>query len=159
MKVRTGGRHSWRTPVVIGFDPGGTTGYCVIDTEGHVRAQGQFEGDDAAQTRQCRALLKGYRNVLMVLIEAYRIYPSALQAHTFSAVQPVQIIGRIKMLCEEFGFEYKEQMAGLVKPFFTTPRLKWYGAYIPKATHPNDAARHVLYWMVFTAKILGLPRE
>lgn len=143
---------------VIAFDPGGTTGYCVLDQSGTVEAQGEFGYDDAGQSIAIQDLLYTYRLRSFVVIESYRIFPSALQAHQYSAVQPVQMIGRIKTLCEEYDLEYKEQPPSH-KKFFTNQRLKSYGAYAKGMRHANDAARHALYYAVFTAKWLGLPKK
>ena len=144
--------------VVVAFDPGGTTGYCAMTSTGKCLKQGELTGSDQEQTSQVRRILFPYRQNAFVVIESYRIFPSALQQHTYSQVQPVQMIGRIKALCEELGIQYKEQPPSL-KKFFTAPRLRHYGVCPPKKPHAQDAARHALYYLVFKTKTVPLPKE
>jgi hypothetical protein len=105
-----------------------------------------------------KRLLTKYQKDTYVIIESYRIFASHLEQHTNSAVQPVQMIGRLKALCEILEIPYKEQPP-MLKGFFTTKRLKLYGCYIPKSPHACDAACHALYYLVFKLKVLKLPKE
>ena len=143
---------------VIAFDPGGTTGYCILAHDGSLIDQGQIPGADAEQGHKIQQLLKTHKRDSFVVIESYRVFAQALEAHINSRVQPVEMIGRIKATCDGLGTHYKEQPP-MLKKFFTTKRLKWYGCYARGQVHANDAACHALYYLVFTLKVLGLPPE
>ncbi len=137
--------------VLIAFDPGATTGFCVFEdtrfiTGGEVKDDLSLDGVLATYVPD------------LVLYESFRLFPNKAQAMIGSEFLPAQVIGTLRYLCKVRGVKMIEQPPMLKKFFMPVARLKYYGVDL-KSEHARDAARHILYYLVFKQKLLPLPKE
>jgi hypothetical protein len=59
-----------------------------------------------------------------------------------------EYIGVSKLFCQREGIVGREQTAGAGKGFVSDKKLKVMGWYHPGFKHANDAARHLVYYLV-----------
>lgn len=78
---------------VIGFDPGETTGFAILDQDGELLDFGQLKSMEALIEHLDRLDPTQFKQVI---IEAYRILPGKQMMHTGRPVVTEQIVGMIK---------------------------------------------------------------
>lgn len=133
---------------VLSFDPGGTTGWCVMDKQddkkmpGLLVERGGFPGWDDVE----ELIIKFKPDV--VTFEVFRLYAYKAQSKSWDTFLVVEVIGVIKFLCRKMGIEIVEQTPSQGKQFFNTDKLKALGLY-QSITHLNDATGHALYYLKF----------
>jgi hypothetical protein len=133
--------------IVIGLDPGETTGVCVL-TAGkaciyQIATKEIGPGGDAL----CD-ILEAY-DTAAVVCEDYRVYSWHSEDHKWAALHTPQIIGVIRYLCHKQNMPITMQMAQVAKVFCTDEKLKGLGMWVPGVTHGRDAARHAVYHALF----------
>lgn len=132
--------------IILGLDPGAKyTGYClfqVVDSHWGPVQRGTLEKWNCIEELILRADL--------VVYERYLIYDNKTAAHTFSTVEPVEVIGVVKWLCEKHRVEVKAYNAGGAKRFVTDKMLRDLDLWMPGKDnrHARDATRQVIYELV-----------
>lgn len=133
---------------VLSFDPGGTTGWCVMDKQddkkmpGILVERGDFPGWDKVDE-----LIQKFEPDV-VTYEVFRLYAYKAQSKSWDTFLVVEVIGVIKFLCRKYGIEIVEQTPSQGKQFFNTDKMKALGLY-QSVTHINDATGHALYFLKF----------
>jgi hypothetical protein len=147
---------------VVGFDPGGTTGWVAmvadpshLGTRPVLVASGQFP-----KWSKVSAIIKP--GIDVVVCESFGLFGHKAMSLIGDEMIASQVIGVIKARCEELGIEYVPQIPG-EKVFFMDRRLREYG-YVPERVtsmhndrHCMDAIRHVLFYLHFTKKVRVKP--
>ncbi len=87
-----------------------------------------------------------------------RYYPSAIVMEKFTItlatakkspqLDPLYIIGHIEAIAERDGITFATQTPAQAMSFATNEKLKAVGWYKPGAGHDNDAARHLMLWLI-----------
>ena len=132
---------------VLAVDPGLTTGWATwhYGEPGYfTQTEGQMEFLD-----QAVQILDIYQPE--VVCEAYII--TGETAKKSRQYEPLEIIGALRWECHRRGLPFKLQTPAQAKGFATDDKLKalgWYNA--SKGGHSNDAARHLLTYMVTQRK-------
>lgn len=128
--------------ILLGLDPGESTGFAVVDTEqestfvdglGAILEFGVMDG-----WREVERLIVAHKPNTIV-IEKFVLYPNRAAAQSYSPMIPSQVIGVIKYLAEQHGIPCIEQTASSGKSFMLSDELYTH-LYSP---HARDAARHV----------------
>ena len=126
--------------IVLGVDPGGTTGWAALKADTIV-AKGEIDGWDG--------LLEVIKNQKpnVIVFDEFRLYPWKAKHKSWSSFIEVEVIGVLKFLAKHFGIKAVGQGAQH-KKFFNDRRLKQMGLY-SSSPHIRDAIRHALYYMEF----------
>lgn len=146
---------------LVAFDPGGTTGVVICSGEGKLNKWYQFHQHELYHFLSVdiwRVAEQHGVGLRLSIIESFNLFPSKAKAKIGSSFPEVEVIGAIKYVMEQHGVEVITQPPGVKKFFMPVARLKYYG-YDIVGEHARDAARHALYYFVFKAKILPLPKE
>lgn len=131
------------TPLVLGVDPGGTTGWAVFDPESGGCASGEVEGRINCY-HQIRSFLSTGRP-FVVAYEPYRV--TAKTVKMSRQYDAFHIIGALEFLCETTGIPFYPQPNP--KTFSTDDKLRCLGWWHPTENgHANDATRVLLAWLV-----------
>lgn len=150
--------------VLLAFDPGETTGWCVFNGR-RLQAFGQINGIDvpdcALKIGELMAEWADCTNDLQVVYEEYRPYRDKIKIHINANLFTPQLIGAIRLQCRMMKLkEPHKHMAGTVKPFCTDDKLSEWGWYRKTAgqRHARDAIRHAAYYLLFhkTPKVVKL---
>lgn len=86
-----------------------------------------------------------------VVFENYRIYSWKSDAHQWSAVHTVKIVGFVQVLANMYKKEAHHRMASVAKNFMDDSKLKMLGLYdVSKGQkHARDALRHAALQVIF----------
>lgn len=128
------------------IDPGGTTGWCIIDYDFDNDAPPvlilteQTPGDRFPATLS-EILADGTMHIDLVVYERFRIHKGTVGS---SAVPVLKQIGKIEMVCDEYGVPYLNQPPNN-KSFFEN-RLRNFNMYPTGMEHARDAISHGLYY-------------
>lgn len=147
-------QEGWKPyPIVVAFDPGETTGYCVF-IEGVLHVAGQLNTETVKLgvpvIQKTLQTYKQFNDIpAMVVFEDYRIYSWKTDQHTWAALHTPQMLGVIEALCYVEGLETRRQMAQQPKQFCTDDKLKLWGYYRKGERHARDAIRHATYYLLF----------
>lgn len=130
--------------IVLAFDPGGSTGWCVIDSEYTLIASGEIPDwhgvKDLFNTHQPD----------VVVYETFQLYAWKAQSLSWNTFVPCEAIGVIKFIAEELQIPCVGQ-GPAERKWFTDDRLKTFNM-VPPSKHAKDAIRHALYFLVFGIK-------
>ena len=118
---------------VLAFDPGETTGWAVL-------SPGNLEAGEFPAWQEVRNIIKHY-SPQMIVIEEFRLRPSAALALTWTTFPTIEVIGVIKFLAESFNIPCKTQTAAQAKVFKLKLNLK---ALEGVPNHAGDALRHAI---------------
>lgn len=134
--------------MLIGFDPGESTGYAVFTEDSSLISHGIIQKNPL----EIYNLLKSYNDVT-VIIERFRMFPWKYRALSWSILYPVQVIGTIEGYCKLLKIPLVEQDT-IVKKFYTDDKLRKLKLYRKRdfSVHERDAIRHVLYYLHFKLK-------
>lgn len=131
---------------IIAFDPGETTGICVIksgitctfslDFNAFLNKTSNFYFNDCIDKNE----------ITKIICESWRLYPNMAKTMIHSEFLPVQIIGMIKVISYNGATPIKFQTASAAKKMMTNDKIKQYGFGLPKIEHEKDALRHALYY-------------
>lgn len=133
-------------------DPGGTTGWCIMDYDFNpdvppvLVVHGQTPGDRFPATLH-EMLADPVMHIDIVVYERFRIYKGTIGD---TAVPVLKQIGRIEGVCEEFGIAYKDQPPANKK--FFEKHLGAFGMYYSGEEHARDAISHGLYYYMTEMK-------
>jgi hypothetical protein len=132
---------NWRKAleqVILSLDPGGTTGYAIIevseDTELEVLKMGQIKNS-----------LKGFLDFHWDVLDDWKIDKIVCESFNLregiygADLSAVYIIGALEALYPTIEINYQEPA---LKPLCDNDRLKRLGLYIPGKEHAMDAVRH-----------------
>ena len=124
--------------VILSLDPGGTTGYAIIevseDTELEVLKIGQIKNS-----------LKGFLDFHWDVLDDWKIDKIVCESFNLregiygADLSAVYIIGALEALYPTIEINYQEPA---LKPLCDNDRLKRLGLYIPGKEHAMDAVRH-----------------
>lgn len=142
--------------VIMGIDPGDTTGVALIKNTKLVEKNQLPTGKGSEYEQQSKEISKylNKHNPDIIVIEQYRIYGSKASAHIGQKLYTVELIGMVKLWGYQnkcYVFEEPAQLA--TNGFFTNKKMKAWGWDKDKgghnANHWRDAFKHTLYYMLF----------
>jgi hypothetical protein len=128
--------------LIAAFDPGGTTGIAVVDTDNMASiVTHEFQWDDV-----CSFLdgLQAYDMPDVFVYETFTITEGTAKLSPTTA--PMDVIGALKYVANRQSIEIVGQRPYDAKHFATDTRLKAYGWYTKGKGHVNDASRHLFLW-------------
>lgn len=150
-----------RTSLIIGVDPGQSTGaflldlYITMDQLGNsyvVESTHRYQGPPDEVLRALETELVAARdNLVTVLmaVERYTVMPNS--GRMSQQPVPLQVIGQLEMLAERYDVRLILQAPGDAKKFCTNAQLRQFNLWTtpkmvgcPDANDVNDAARHAL---------------
>lgn len=142
--------------MVLGVDPGVTTGLAVVDGSGRVRKAMQVtvgDFDDAAVESLVDVLRAQSRGVEVVVCEDWRLYPAKGLALGGDSLVAAQIVGIVRALGALNMLGGVESRARVVLQPPTIKQASWLDRWLSRQgtdlrRHEKDAARHALYWLV-----------
>jgi len=122
--------------IVAAFDPGETTGYCVVNA-----LTGKIDVGAIRYWRGADRLIHSVRPDVVV-IESFKLYPDRARGQAWSDFPPVQVIGVLRFICEDLAhIKYALQSASEIKGFvLRIPGLKM-------SAHEYDASRHAMLYL------------
>lgn len=137
--------------IVVGFDPGSTTGWAAFDTrkEGDKIAPANMLGYGQEKFLNLIENIEGedaIRGADVVVIESFQLLPHKAQKMIGNRFEVIQAIG----ICKSYAKRHK---ATIVEQPPTIKKIaeKWTGI-IPPPNHAQshwvDAANHAKYWMI-----------
>jgi hypothetical protein len=139
---------------ILAADPGGTTGYCIMEFEPDSEAKpnlvehGQVEGDSFPMFLK-DALMEW--EIDRVIYERFRIYKGTIGD---SAVPVLKQIGQIEFVCQMMDTDFSSQPPAN-KTFFEK-KLQALGMHQPGNDHACDAIAHALFFaMSESQKVAG----
>lgn len=135
--------------VTVALDPGLTSGLAVYHwPKGHFASE-QVEGRFDLYKRLNTMMASGFQ--MEFVLERFTI-----NSQTFAKspqYDALYIIGHVEAVCYASGIPFALQTPTQAKAFSTDDKLKKLGWYKPTpGGHANDAARHLLRWLV-TARL------
>jgi hypothetical protein len=132
---------NWRRTleqVILSLDPGGTTGYTLIEVSENTELE-------ILRVGQIKNSLKGFLDFHWDVLEDWKIDKIICESFTLregiygADLSPVYIIGALEALYPTTEIIYQEPK---LKPLCDNDRLKKLGLYIPGKEHAMDAVRH-----------------
>jgi hypothetical protein len=121
--------------LILGFDPGETTGWATVDTETGMYEGGSFEG----WSKVFLHILEAHPPV--VVVESFRLYDWSAKSLSWSMLMPVEVIGVIKYVCTWDQREVVMQTAAQAKIIKFRRKMGNFN------DHTYDALRHVIAYM------------
>lgn len=146
--------------LVLGIDPGGTTGYALLDLESYSWEQGEL-GPEEHHRDLYFQLVVLKPDIIICESFDYRIVESKGTKMPGVNLISREYIGIVKLYTEMFPtttlvMQSPAQGGGGTKHsgFWKNEKLKKVGLHAAPGgrQHMNDATRHVLYWLTFTHK-------
>lgn len=139
---------------ILGFDPGETTGYCLViyntveevgdnplDSRVKINAHGEFKDFDGLD----EVIWYYGVDTSIIVCEDYIIYPNRTASHSLDRVNPARMIGTLEYIAHTNDSEFVLQPASQAKQRWPNSRLN---SYFPQSVkwsnHERDALRHVL---------------
>ena len=127
---------------VLVFDPGHTTGWCVIESDPlKLLVSGECE-----DWRGMKRLFLEFKPD-EVVYEIFRLYAWKAQVKSWDTFLEIEAIGVLKFLCLELGIPCIGQNPAERK-FFTDEKLKEMDM-LPVSKHARDAVRHGLLYIKY----------
>jgi len=135
--------------IILGFDPGESTGYGVVDTS----KQSEFEDPIGCVVgKGILDLWRGVEKLVIeyrpdkIVVEKFILYPGKASAQSYSPLLPVQVIGVIKYVAEQHAIPCIEQPAHIGKQMHLSDELY---AHL-RNKHIRDAFRHIAAYVYST---------
>lgn len=130
--------------LIIGLDPGGTTGVAVFNEKRMEFVKlAEIRVDEL---RELFRLMEEYRPNL-VIVEEFALYPWKAKSLSFDRMIPAQVIGAVKAWCHDKGITVTEQPAAARKMVSNDVVKKMGVLKMGRGKHhARDAARHVLWY-------------
>jgi len=135
---------------ILGVDPGGTTGLCVLQWEGELPARAdtsamawaaQKDPETAEDVIYAAIAESEFGQLTHVAIERFSIGPGT---HKLTrSYDALYIIGLVRALCRWHDVELRLQQPASAKKAYTDDRLKELGYWFA-GDHARDAIRHAL---------------
>lgn len=138
--------------IILGVDPGETTGYVVVDYDVDNRrisliAHGEWSGMEELLSLWHEGL---FNDVEVIALEQYIIYPNRAMNHIGDSLYTAQEIGRLKWIAFRFGIDVEEQAASMAKQRWPASRLHKRVdeiASLMRTPHELDSLRHALTYI------------
>lgn len=147
---------------LLAFDPGETTGFCVVDASpGDISVvhMGQLKTYPmTAAVFSLETTFATYKPTFIVL-ESYRVYSWKTDTHSWSDIPTLRIIGCIETLCIQNKLKYHFQTAQEAKHFCTDDKLQSWLMYEKNQRHARDATRHAAFYLLFGNKGMADPKK
>ena len=138
--------------IVLGIDPGGTTGYGAVllgtDTNTQEEVIKFIEAGELPDWHGLEELIIKI-NPQVIIYEQFKLYPWRAKDQSWSEMETVQVIGVLHYLCEKYNKIVKGQGANekkLVRPK-AIAMLKAYGNKSRYSDHSIDALTHALVYL------------
>lgn len=131
---------------IVVADPGGTTGYAIIEWDGddEIRPIIVMSGEEPGESfPSLLHSILGRGEIDAVIYERFRIYKGTIGS---KATPVIEQIGQIKMVCNLHHVPCHDQPPSK-KSFFET-KLKALGYYQVAKPHARDAISHGLYFFM-----------
>lgn len=139
--------------LIAAFDPGETTGFCLMLTPMEILQQKQLKTfkdvTDVLDHALRMSSPHGSGVPLDVVYERFQVAPSVAKRLSWDELPAPQVIGVIRAWCEQVGIE-PAVYSPSQKRFFSNDKLRSLGVYWAGHEHACDATRHALYHSVFT---------
>lgn len=142
-----------RSDRIIAFDPGETTGCCMLVGDQIVWSK-QLDtstvplGGELIHNLLMNELL-GSAQPIIVVHEIYRVYSWHKEDHVWAKLHTPRLIGAIELSCQLNGLPLHGQTPQVAKNFCTDSNLKDWGVYERGNPHARDAQRHAIYYAMF----------
>lgn len=150
-----------RTSLIIGVDPGQSTGaflldlYPTVDQLGSsyvIEAPNRYQGPPIEVLRALETeLVAAQQNLVAVLIAVERFTVMPNVGRMSQQPVPLHVIGQLETLAERYDAAFLLQSPGDAKKFCTNAQLRQFNLWTtpkmvgrPDANDVNDAARHAL---------------
>lgn len=140
--------------MILVVDPGDTSGVAIFTEEGKFVYKGQYKFEPLlTMLLNVPMLVKG-QEVTKIIVEDYRLRAGKQAQQTGSRFQAVQVIGALKLLARQGGFDLE----------LATTQAKTMGAMYsgikPPSNHSKsheiDAYNIGIYWLV-SEKVISVP--
>jgi hypothetical protein len=137
--------------MILTVDPGLVTGWATWDAPYHKGFQsgmveGRFKFYEWFYGLQRAHWEHDPTTAFSVVIEKFTV--NLQTAKKSPQPDAMLITGHIEAICVRDGLSLGTQLPSQAMSFGTNEKLKLLGWYKPGPDHPNDAARHLLLWMV-----------
>lgn len=127
---------------IIAFDPGGTTGFALLQ-EGQVVRIGEVPHADLFPFLQETTKYLGSDDI--VICEDYKIRPGKQNAHIWQSPLAYRVLGNIELWAFQLGARFEIQQPS-IKPVGYARLNKKAGK--GKGNHQYDALAHAVYYMM-----------
>lgn len=149
---------------VIAFDPGGTTGWCMIHSPHAIPTIEDTEwtfgqlGPEAHHLSLWNFCLQERPH--FVIWERFMYQRRELDKGVSLVQVSLEYIGILKLFIDyadslDWDVGEYEQTPAQAKNFWDDQKLKHLGLYHKSSPHIRDATRHMLYWLSFTKRATG----
>ena len=129
--------------VVVGVDPGDSTGIAALDLQGRPIWGANLRDDQ--DILESLDELKG-ADIVALIIEDFQLLPHKAQAQIGSKFKTVQVMGQFEMWAKMNKVEVFKQSPPIKSIAMKWSKIKPKGAH--KDNHYVDAINHAFYWMV-----------
>jgi hypothetical protein len=129
---------------ILAIDPGITTGWC----KGEIVEHGELVLDPGQTIFTAKQFYTFLRQVspARLICESFEFRKGTRQGLVLDSVK---FIGICELYSQQFAIPLDAQKAAQGKGYYTNPKLKQAGLYIPALSHGMDALRHLLHWFTF----------
>lgn len=127
---------------ILGVDPGHTTGWAILNEDGHLEDYGQVH------LKRLNEFLDGLSNIGVFVMENFKIRPGV--NFSWSEMDTIQILGMFKYRAHQLGAEVVLQ-----EPASYRVGAKWAGKKIPRdhsVSHQVIAYAHAVFYSVYVLK-------
>lgn len=135
-----------KNELVLGIDPGDTTGYCLVRIENRqIKSTGIVGHCKGTDTKKLQDIIE---EADVVVLENFRVRPGKARQGVFnnSEMPTIQIIGRIKTLCEIQNKTLVLQEPAIKPAGYGFSNMKYSAK--KHGVHWEDALAHAAYYCV-----------
>jgi hypothetical protein len=129
--------------LIVGVDPGGTTGLSILD----LKTKTAWVGMQYSPWVQFCDVMEdrcfGWEG-LDALIATEKYVITKKTATLSQQDMSLKVNGVLEWLCAKFALDFNEQMSVSAKKMNGDEKLKDMGLYVPGRSHANDATRHLI---------------
>lgn len=144
----------WSPPhKLVALDPGKTVGWAEFINGRLHCVQEVYLGDEPKYALLIKQMELAKPDV--VVCEDYKIYSWKAASHSWESLYTPQLIGAIRLYCEQAQLWLHLQMANTAKGFCKNKKLREWGYYEKGLKHGRDAIRHGCYWLLFNKQWKG----
>lgn len=137
---------------VLSFDPGETTGVCLlVREEGHTKLaiRGQLDTKDLKSGPSELQYMVENTQPTFVVFEDYKVYGWKAKNHAWSELHTPKLIGALEYILNSKDIPFTKQSAQQGKSFCKDEKLKEWGFYVAGLRHSMDAVRHACQAVLF----------
>ena len=131
--------------LILGIDPGKSSGYAMISVENKIITPREFGVEKDGKVELLAVLI---RQADIVVCEDFKLRPDKARRGVFdySSMIAPQIIGKVELLCEMVGTILEKQQPSVKPVAYGFAGLKYTAG--KKGTHWQDAYCHAVYYAV-----------